>query len=253
MQVVGGDVGVLGGDLVEGVLPEVPGEDQHVVLVDQRELLARACLGAGEGVADDALHAVRGVDADLGGDLGGGAGAQRAAVARVRALGALADHHEVDLRTAGQRGGGVREELRGAEVDEVVEGEAELQQQAALQDAGGDRGVADGAEEDRVVLLERLQLRVGQGLARAVPAARAEVVLLGLQLHILGEDGVEDLQTLGHDLLADAVTGDHCEIDAARHGRTLLLVPRGDTDRPSCGRTRPPVAVGPGGRDGVAQ
>ncbi|GAA2467713.1 hypothetical protein GCM10010273_63560 [Streptomyces lavendulocolor] len=73
---------------------------------------------------------------------------------------------------------------------------------------------------------EGLQLRVGEGLPRAVPALGAEVVLLGLQLHILREDGAKDLQALGHDFLADAVTGNHCEIDAARHVRTLLPRPR---------------------------
>src|SRR6185312_16443368 len=40
------------------------------------------------------------------------------------------------------------------------------------------------------------------------------------------------------DLLADAVTGDHCEIDAARHAGTLLLVPCSDTSRPGCGHPR---------------
>ena len=37
-----GDVGVLGGDLVERALPQVAGEGQHVGLVHQREVLARA-------------------------------------------------------------------------------------------------------------------------------------------------------------------------------------------------------------------
>ena len=42
MVVGGGDVGVLGGDLVERALPEVAGEGQHVGLVHQREVLAVA-------------------------------------------------------------------------------------------------------------------------------------------------------------------------------------------------------------------
>src|SRR5438309_1998173 len=58
---------------------------------------AAAALGAGEGVAHDALDAERGVDRDLGGDLVRGADAQGAAVARVGALGAFADDDEVDL------------------------------------------------------------------------------------------------------------------------------------------------------------
>ena len=69
VHVVGGDVGELRGDLLEQPPPDRAGVDQHVGLVDQRELLARAALGAGERVADDPLDAERGVDRDLGGDL----------------------------------------------------------------------------------------------------------------------------------------------------------------------------------------
>lgn len=74
--------------------------------------------------------------------------------------------------------------------------------------------------------LEGVEVGVGEGLTGGVVAPGAEVELLGLQLHILRKDGGEDLETLGHDLLADAVTGDHCEIEAARHDGTLSLVPR---------------------------
>src|SRR5690606_385155 len=57
VDVVGGDVGVLLGHPAEDVGPQVAREGQHVVLVDQRQLLAGAGLGAGEGVADHALDA----------------------------------------------------------------------------------------------------------------------------------------------------------------------------------------------------
>ena len=71
--------------------------------MDQGEQLARAALGAGEGVAHDALDAEGGVDRDLGGDLVRRADAQGAAVAGVGTLGAFADDDEVDL--AGVRQG----------------------------------------------------------------------------------------------------------------------------------------------------
>lgn len=73
--------------------------------------------------------------------------------------------------------------------------------------------------------LERLQLRVGESLTGRMPSPGAEVVLLGFQLDVLREDRGQDLQALGHDLLADAVTGDHCESNAARHVWTLTLRP----------------------------
>ncbi len=107
----------------------------------------------------------------------------------------------------------------------MVEGEPQLEQQAALQDAGGHGGVADRAEQDRVVVLEALKFRVGQGFPGRVPAPRAEVVLPGLQLHVLRKHRREHFEALGHHFLADSVTGDHCEANAARHARTLLVVP----------------------------
>ena len=67
------DLGELGADLVDGAAPQVAGVGEHVVLVDEREVLARPGLGAGEGVADDPLDAEPRVDADLGGDLVRGA------------------------------------------------------------------------------------------------------------------------------------------------------------------------------------
>ena len=65
--------------------------------------------------------------------------------------------------------------------------------------------VADGAEQDRVVLAQFPQHRIGQQLAGAVPAGRTEVVLIGLDA---GNDAAQHLQALGHHLWTDAVTGD---------------------------------------------
>src|SRR5690606_18687773 len=62
----GGDVGVLGGHLFEGALPEVAGEGEDVGLVDQGEVLALAPGGQREGVPDAALDAHAGVDRALG-------------------------------------------------------------------------------------------------------------------------------------------------------------------------------------------
>ncbi|BBJ40739.1 hypothetical protein SSPO_034570 [Streptomyces antimycoticus] len=64
----------------------------------------------------------------------------------------------------------------------------------------------------------------------------AEVVTLGLQLDVLRKGGGEHLQALGHDFLADTVTGDHCEANAARHTGTLPLVPWIDIAVPAFGQ-----------------
>ena len=82
----GGDVGVLGGDLVERALPEVAGEREHVGLVHQREVPARPAAGELERVAHAPLDAVARVDRALRRDLVRRALAQEAALARVGAL-----------------------------------------------------------------------------------------------------------------------------------------------------------------------
>ncbi len=139
-----------------------------------------------------------------------------AAVAAVEPLGALADHDEVDRPAAGhrvgQRGRHARVQLGRAQVDVVVEGEAQLQQQAALEQAAGDRrgagGGADRAEDDRLGWrASSLQHRIGQHLAGALPALGAEVVVDEVE-GVVADDGGEDLQALGDDLRADAVAGD---------------------------------------------
>ena len=92
-----------------------------------------------------------------------------------------------------------------AQVHVVVELEPQPQEQAALQDAAGHRGVADRAEQDRVVLPQLGEHGLGKQLARGVPAGRAEVVRGGLGA---GRDFEQDLERLVDDLRADAVARD---------------------------------------------
>ena len=69
VQVVDRHVGELGVHGLDRAAPQVAGVHQHVVLVHERELLARAGRGAGERVAHHALDAERRVHADLVGHL----------------------------------------------------------------------------------------------------------------------------------------------------------------------------------------
>jgi hypothetical protein len=179
-------------------------------------VLAGAALGAGERVADDAFDAEGGVGGDLGGDLVDGVLAQDAAGADVGAFGAFPHDDHVDLAVAGQRTAHTGVELRRAQVHVVVELEAQPQEEAALEDAAGHRRVADGAEEDRVVLLELGQHRLGEELPGGVPARRAQVVVRGLDArrHL-----VEDLERLIDDLRSDSVARD----DRKAHPAPSLL------------------------------
>jgi hypothetical protein len=132
------------------------------------------------------------------------------AVADVRSLGALADDDQVDGPRVRERAVDAGEQLGRPQVDVVVEGEPEAEQQPALEHAGRDGRVADGAEEDCLVRAQRLDLLVGDRLARAVPAGGTQVVL-GLPQGDAGarQGGTRHLQSLGHDLRADPVATDH--------------------------------------------
>ena len=146
-----------------------------------------------------------------------------AAVADVRTLGALADDDEVDAVRGdpldGQRALHPGVELGRAQVDVLLQGEAQRQQHAALEDAARHGRVADRAEQDRVVAAQLLEDRVGQRLAGGVPAPGAEVVLGRVELGAgAGGDRLEDLEALGDDLRADPVAADDGEVDGVVAG-----------------------------------
>ena len=191
------------------------------------ELLARAGLGAREGVADDALDAERGVDADLGGHLLRRADTDRAAVADVGSLGAFADDHEVDVApigdTARERCRNARKQPGRTQVDVVVELEPQPEQESALQDARRHARVADGAEQDRIMAPDLLEHRVGERLAGRVPPLRAEVVLGAREGDVVvRSDDVEHREGLGGHLGADAVARHDGErVRVAGHGVIL--------------------------------
>ena len=101
----------------------------------------------------------------------------------------------------------------------MVELEAQPEQQAALEDAGRQVRVAglaaDRAEQDRVVPADLVEHRVGEHLAGGEVALGAEVVA-GRSRPSPGRGrGLEDLERLGGDLRADAVTGDYGEREVA--------------------------------------
>ena len=98
--------------------------------------------------------------------------AQEPALARVGALGVLADDDQVDAVVELARPARER-----PQVHVEVEREAHLEQQAALEHAGRHVGRADRAEQDRVEAAQLFEHRVGQHLAGAQVARAAEVVV----------------------------------------------------------------------------
>ncbi len=207
------DVRVAFADLVDGPQPQSPGEGQHVGFVHQCQMLATPSSPL-ERVGNHTPHTERGVHADFGGHLVGRADANRPAVAGVGSLGALAHHHEVDARIAGQRAGHPRIQPGRTQVDVVIQLEAQSQQQTALQDAAWHRRVTDRPEQDRVVVAQLGHHRVRQHLAGGMKAPRTQVIAGFLDAR---HNRVEHFDRLGGYLGPDPVTGNDREFH--RRGR----------------------------------
>jgi len=215
--VVGLHVGVVLGHLLERPPPEVVAEREHIGLGDERERL----LGAVplprvvEGPADAPLAALPRVDRLLHGHLVGRALLEIAADAAVEVFGVFADDDEVDVlrAAAGQRRLHARQQLHRPKVDVLVELEPQLEEQALLQDARRHARVTDRAEEHGVLGAKQVEATFGHDLAGLEVAIAAPVE----HLHVVGEavelrHGVEDLERLGSDFGAGAVTGDRGDL-----------------------------------------
>ena len=96
----------------------------------------------------------------------------------------------------------------------MVEGEAQRQEHAALEDTARHGRVTDRPKENGVVAADLLDDACREGLAGGVPAPGAEVVGRRRDRHARRcGHGVEDFETFGDDLGADAVTADDGEVE----------------------------------------
>ena len=163
-------------------------------------------LGRLERVLDDPRHAYVGVDVLLDCDLLLGAFLEPPAHAYVEALGVLPHDQEVDLPSvlSAQRRQPVVVQAGGAQVDVEVELEAEPQQHA--REIGGviDTRVPDGAEQDRVGLLQVAPDRRRDGLTGAHVLVGVDFVLLEIEVCARG---AQHFDRLGDDLFARSVAG----------------------------------------------
>ena len=176
-----------------------------------------------EGVPDHPLHTVGGVHADFGGDFGWGTGADHTTIPDIETLGSLTDNDKVDLLSGddlvGERRRDAGKQPAWPEVDVMVEGEPQPQQQASLQQPAGHipstGSCTDRAQQDGVRLGELGQHRFGKDLARTLPARCTEVVVGGRNCARPGHRR-QNLETFRHHLGADAVTADDGEFDRRR-------------------------------------
>jgi hypothetical protein len=109
----------------------------------------------------------------------------------------------------------------------VVEGESQLEQEAPLDDSAGEPGIsrvsADGAEEDHFVRLERIEGSIRKDLACRQEVTGAEGILGDDDVHVVRDDGAEHFHRLGDHFGPYAVTGDHGEVNGARHPGSLIV------------------------------
>ncbi len=127
------------------------------------------------------------VDGRLRGDFVRRALVHEAAGAAVEVLSVLADDDEVDVRGAfvAKRRFDAGEQLHRPQVDVLVEAEAQVEQQLALQDAGLHVGMPDRAEEDCIELPQLVETVGGQGFARFEIAVAAPIEVREIELQIL--------------------------------------------------------------------
>ena len=128
VAVVNADLRVFAPHFLDDAAPQATSEDQHIVLVDQGEVVSRTGCCLFECVAHQALHAKGRVDGDLLCDLVNRALTQGSTVSGVQAFGALAHDDEINIAGVGQRGRDARVVVRGAQIHVMVQREAKFEE-----------------------------------------------------------------------------------------------------------------------------
>src|SRR2546429_5812039 len=217
VAVLGVDPSELGGDVPERLLPDLVSWD-GVRLVAHRNAGLAVILRPLERGADDALHALRGVDF-FGDVLITG----NAPAAEVHPFRVLAEDHEVDTPATAPQGGEIGMEQRyGTKVDVEIEAEPESQQDVPCVLVARYPRVADRAQQDgvRVVAqgVERLVWERFLGFEVVVGTVRQTLQLQGdAVLHGRPLDWAEGRIA---DIRPESLPGDHGD-SAASHSKPV--------------------------------
>ncbi|MNS96901.1 hypothetical protein D3C72_1312190 [compost metagenome] len=197
------------------LVPHHHGVALGVGLGDHGQQLARTRLRQLEGVAQDALHAHAGHHRHIGGCLDRVALVHAAAHARILAFRVLAHDHPVQVfrGAALERCVDARQDARRTHVGVLVEALADLQAQAPQRDVVGNLVVAGRAEQDRILVAQRVQAVGGHhhAVLAVVVAAPVKVFELEAEVRARGRQGFHHLAASRHHLLANAVARDGCD------------------------------------------
>ena len=121
VTVVDTDLRVFAAHFLDDAAPQATGEDQNIVLVNQREVVSRTGCCLFKCVAHQALNTKGRVDGDLLCDLVNRTLAQGSAVSGIKAFSTLAHDDEINVSGVRQRGRDTRVVVRGAQIDIVVQ------------------------------------------------------------------------------------------------------------------------------------
>jgi hypothetical protein len=223
MVVIFLDIWILSTHLLERSPPQVMADRKDVGLGDERKLLALgvvAFAGKFERIADGPLAAAAGVDGHLRGDFMRRAFMHEPASAAVQILGVLADHDEVDVVGALvlERRLDAGEKLHRPEIDVLVQAEAHVQQQLALEDAGGNVRMAHCAKQNGVETAELVQAVLRQRFAGfqitiAAPIQVGQLKLDPLQL----SDRIENFDAFRGDFRPRSIAPDDGDLSCTTH------------------------------------
>ena len=213
--VVDGYIRELRCDFFHDALPQVSRMDHDVGLVDVGEFLA-TLVGLFKCVADRAFDSVAGVDGDLIGDFVFCVGAQESTLSRVRPFGSFTHHDEVDVPRVFQGRAGAWEIAGGAQVDRVVEFEAQFDDDATFKDSGWHARVTDCAKENGVVGAQLFEFFVGEGFAGFQVAFGRGPELVKVELNGVAacfNCAFEDFQPFRDCFFSDSVAGNYCNLE----------------------------------------
>lgn len=218
-----GDVGVVARDFVGDLIPEHHAKALGVGLGDAGQMLA-SCAGKLEGVADNPFDVEAGEDSGFQSDLVRCSFMDASTDTGVLAFGVLADEDHVDVLWAlvAEWSADAGEEPDGTDIDEQVEALADWQKEAPERDMVWDaRGVADGAEVDRIELAELIESVWGHhGAGGAVVIGSPREDMPG-EHHLASHGCFQNTLAGRDDLLPHAVTRNHRDAKLL-HGTSLL-------------------------------
>ena len=185
VEMRGGDARILRRELPEQALPERVALRHGVALVRHADLGEAVRPRVIEGVLDDAMHALEGIDLLLDRDLVVGACLEAAADVHVCAFGVLAEDDEIDVGGPAvfQRTEPLVQQPNRPIVDIEIELEARAEQDVARVTHVGDARIAERADVDRgeVVAQRRVAVRrqADAGLQIVVGAVRQHLEIDG--------------------------------------------------------------------------